>query len=346
VDNTGPNPGSVNSPESRALTPNVNFGVGNVNPHIAGYPIASSSGRGPSPCDGTSIKPEVAAPGTQIYSSLPNNNYGSLTGTSMACPHTSGAVALLRQVNPDLTVDEIKTALMATALDRGAVGEDNDYGWGIIDIAAAAASVAPPLPANPPENLQASVAEDEVTLTWEEPREVSPENQLRSYLIYRAPSGEPFPGVPLAELRAIFSPPVYVDHDVPPGLWHYVVTAEYENGESGPSNEVEVETLAPSSVGLVRAADGLSLLVGPNPLVESTIIRFRSRGLGPVTLSVFDSGGRKLRTLVSGAAVPAGESAAAWDARDDAGRQVPSGVYFVRLEEAEHELQRAVTVLR
>lgn len=137
VDNAGPSPGSVNSPESRAETPTKNFAVGNVNPHNPELPIASNSGRGPSPCDGTSIKPEVTAPGQQIYSCLTGNRYGTKSGASMAAPHVSGVVALLRQVNPDLTPDQIKEILMTTAYDRGDAGEDNTYGWGVIDAQAA-----------------------------------------------------------------------------------------------------------------------------------------------------------------------------------------------------------------
>ncbi|MFQ5906938.1 MAG: S8 family serine peptidase, partial [bacterium] len=63
-----------------------------------------------------------------------NGEYLNLSGTSMAAPHVAGAVAILRQFNPEATVEEIKTALMFTARDLGPTGEDNTYGWGLIDI--------------------------------------------------------------------------------------------------------------------------------------------------------------------------------------------------------------------
>ncbi len=246
VDNTGPSPMSVNSPESRAASATANWGVGNVNPHQPGYPITASSGRGPSPCDSVSIKPEVTAPGTQILSTFPNNSYGSLTGTSMACPHTSGAVAILRQVNPDLTVEEVKTALMATAVDKGTAGEDNDYGWGIIDIGAAVSYVQASLPLLPPQDLAHQARGQTVSLTWGPPSKIYAANPLLGYRIYRAPIGEEFPLAPIAEL-GLSPSPQFDDPDLPYGDYKYVVTAFYPLGESGPTNQVVAALLAPPS---------------------------------------------------------------------------------------------------
>ncbi len=247
VDNTGPSPMSVNSPESRAASPTVNWGVGNVNPHLPGYPIANSSGRGPSPCDSLSIKPEVTAPGTQILSTLPNNSYGTLTGTSMACPHTSGAVAILRQVNPDLTVEEVKTALMATAVDKGTQGEDNDYGWGIIDIGAAVAYVEASLPLLPPTDLTEGISGQTVSLAWAPPAKIYAANPIQAYRVYRAPAGGQFPITPIAEIPQAERTLQYDDANLPYGDYRYVVTAVYALGESGPSNESLARLLAPPS---------------------------------------------------------------------------------------------------
>jgi subtilisin family serine protease len=58
---------------------------------------------------------DIAAPGSSIYSTLPGNAYGSLSGTSMATPHVAGAAALYASANPNATAAQIKAAILATA---------------------------------------------------------------------------------------------------------------------------------------------------------------------------------------------------------------------------------------
>ncbi len=133
--NEGPYPQTHRSPANICNTTTVNFSVGAVDCENYGwpYPIASFSSRGPSDCDGVTIKPEVSGPGVYVYSSYPGGSYVRMSGTSMAGPHIAGVVALMRQANPNADVHTIKTVMMETARDLGPAGEDNDYGWGVID---------------------------------------------------------------------------------------------------------------------------------------------------------------------------------------------------------------------
>jgi len=133
------------------------FAIGNSGPapRTTGYPgnypesfatgatddqdvIADFSSRGPATYDGRDwIRPDVSAPGVQVYSSIPGGQWAAYDGTSMSSPHTAGVVALMLQANPGLTVDEIKQVLETTAKDLGTPGKDNDYGSGRIDAYAA-----------------------------------------------------------------------------------------------------------------------------------------------------------------------------------------------------------------
>jgi len=135
--NEGSGSATLRTPGDRADSPYNAFAVGSVDAtnYSFPYPISDFSSRGPG-CNGQ-IKPEVVAPGDDVRSSVPGNSYSTLSGTSMASPHVTGAIAILRQVNPDLDVDTMKEILLSTAVDLGAAGEDNDYGMGIIDLEAA-----------------------------------------------------------------------------------------------------------------------------------------------------------------------------------------------------------------
>lgn len=134
--NEGPGPSSHRSPANIAIDTVTFFSVGAVNANSfpnAPYPIVGFSSRGPSDCDGITIKPEVLAPGENVYSCMPGGSFGEMSGTSMAGPHVAGVVALMREANPNADVREIKSVLMQTAIDYDAVGEDNNAGHGFID---------------------------------------------------------------------------------------------------------------------------------------------------------------------------------------------------------------------
>jgi subtilisin family serine protease len=132
--NEGPDPSSIRIPADRISSPTNSFSVGAIDALSFGHPVAHFSSRGPSGCDNQTIKPELCAPGVSIYSCYKDGEYRLMSGTSMAAPFVSAAVAILRQYNPDATVEQIKQALLESCADLGPEGEDNSYGHGLINI--------------------------------------------------------------------------------------------------------------------------------------------------------------------------------------------------------------------
>jgi serine protease AprX len=119
--------------------------------------IAGFSSRGPVTIDGSGrIKPDITAPGTGTRScdNSADNAYTTASGTSMATPHISGAVALLWSANPALQndIDTTETTLnnsahfISSTLCGTAGPPNNVYGWGRVDILAAVQGGGTPSP--------------------------------------------------------------------------------------------------------------------------------------------------------------------------------------------------------
>jgi hypothetical protein len=80
----------------------------------------------------------------------------------------------------------------------------------------------------------------------------------------------------------------------------------------------------------VRLGPGFRL-VGPNPFRETVQVELTLANAARASLRVHDAAGRLVRTLLSGE-IPQGGRVFSWDGRDDSGRTVPAGIYFVRVE--------------
>jgi subtilisin family serine protease len=86
---------------------------------------------------------DIAAPGASITSTYADGGYYSMSGTSMATPHVVGLAALVRSYHPEFSVDEVESAIELTALDLGAPGRDDTFGYGRIRVDQALAWVPP-----------------------------------------------------------------------------------------------------------------------------------------------------------------------------------------------------------
>jgi subtilisin family serine protease len=79
-------------------------------------------------------KPDIMAPGSEVYSAFPDGKWMSMSGTSMATPHIAGVLALMLQVAPDLAISDMIEILNTSTLDKGKKGRDNAYGFGLIQV--------------------------------------------------------------------------------------------------------------------------------------------------------------------------------------------------------------------
>lgn len=123
---------------------------------------------------------EISGPGVSVNSTWTGGGYRSISGTSMATPHVSGVAALVWRHYPQCSATQIRSALNATAEDRGSSGRDNSYGWGIVKAKAAYDYLAggcdgggtPPPPPPPPGDGALTNGEAETNISGAQGSEV------------------------------------------------------------------------------------------------------------------------------------------------------------------------------
>jgi bacillopeptidase F len=142
IGNSGPIPGTAGTPGNFPIA----IGVGATN---SSDDIASFSSRGPAPDtfpwnntiywyrpDWDLIKPDISAPGVSIRVPAPGGGYQLVNGTSFSAAHAVGAVLILCEANPNLSIREIYNLLLDYADEppQGAPYPNNNYGWGRLNI--------------------------------------------------------------------------------------------------------------------------------------------------------------------------------------------------------------------
>jgi hypothetical protein len=166
------------------------------------------------------------------------------------------------------------------------------------------------------------------------------EADLAGYRLYRGNSAGFIPGP--GNLIAA-EPDTGFDDVGAAGSYYKLSAVDIHDNESpfallGPGSTTDVGG-APLSHALAFAAPR------PNPARARTVLSFALPVGGAATLAVYDMVGRRVRTVSSGR-MEAGEHSLAFDLRDDDGRQIPSGLYFVRLEAAGRALVRRLAILK
>jgi subtilisin family serine protease len=96
----------------------------------------------------------LAAPGTQVLVAIPDGGYEISSGTSYSAAEVSGIVALMLQRKPNLTPDQVRSVLRATAKDLGPKGPDVMFGAGLADAYRALTAETAPLTAVRPRPIE------------------------------------------------------------------------------------------------------------------------------------------------------------------------------------------------
>lgn len=314
--------------------------------------LAGFSSTGPT-ADGR-IKPEVVAQGVSVVCASPvtTNGYVAVSGTSLSTPLTAGVAALILSAHPWLTPAEVREAMIATAVhvddgtSKSVSYPNNFYGYGLVDALEAVLYHGPAFSSTP------LVVERETSLdVYTTILSKTPLNPDSVLVWYQGRPGGAFqqltmnptanPGQFMATIPrssdagyprgyiSAFSPGVGTRRspfNAPDSLFTF--SQDQDTGGAGP---------VVSSFNLLQNY--------PNPFNAGTTIAFDAPYDGPTHLSVYNLLGQRVVALFTGEAVQ-GRNNFFWDARDDAGIRVPSGVYIYQLISPQGVQSRRMMILK
>jgi type VII secretion-associated serine protease mycosin len=134
-----------------------------------------------------STKIQICAPGVDITTAQPENEYVDSSGTSPATAIVSGAAALVRAKFPRISAAEVIHRITATADDIGPVGRDDECGFGELNIVKALTADVPPLDAAPSPTTTTSPpttpTPDKPTASPDKPTKTSPFGWVAGILV-------------------------------------------------------------------------------------------------------------------------------------------------------------------
>lgn len=170
----------------------------------------------------------------------------------------------------------------------------------------------------PPQNLAGYGLDDgSINLDWDLPVTDYTVNAIH---VFRD-------GVEIAELSDNLLS--YTDFPTPNQTYEYYVKAEYSHGLSAASNSVSVySSVANDDESLVPAGQ-IKLSSSPNPFSRNTSLQLELNKATQLSVQIYNLKGQLVRNLYKGILNP-GSQNLGWDGRDEQGKALPAGIYFVR----------------
>ena len=206
---------------------------------------------------------------------------------------------------------------------------------------------------DPPIDLTYTVIENDVTLEWNHPNGIvstrrnrankgsTREATLIGFNIYKNDE----------QIDSIDDPSImtYTDTDLEPGTYEYYITAQFEEGESDPSNSVNVEIVTAGEDESSFTNNLLSCY--PNPFnlkskdTDATTIDFTLKNRNRVLLEIYNIRGKKVKTLAN-REFNRGNSSIIWKGENSEGKEVGSGVYFYRMETKNYQSIKKLLIVK
>lgn len=280
--------------------------------------VASFSSMGPT-YDGR-IKPDVCALGVSVFgaSTSSKNSYVYASGTSLSCPIVAGIAALILSTHPELNSFEVRDAIRNTA--SRSESPDNDYGWGIVN-GLSACLYHGPIISNFPEITQ-SVDGYEISIY------AMSRSGIKEVFIMANNQKVPMKLISENKYSATLN-------TLPSTFSIFVV--DNENKTNFLTKYLDTEP--PKSFYLSQNF--------PNPFNTSTVFLLDLPEPSYINISIYNLLGQKVKTLIDRYfPQPVKGFRIMWDGSDDHGINLPSGVYFCKLETPKYRTVRKVVLMR
>jgi hypothetical protein len=277
----------------------------------------------PGPTSDGQIKPDICARGTGVTTVTLLGGYThNFGGTSAAAPLSAGAIALLLEMHPDWGPMDVRSVLWATGQHlEGLTYPNNDYGYGVIDAAAASGITPPTALAISVDSLHFTAVEDS---TNPDPRTIEiaaggPDvlewsaTTSSNWLTVEPSSGTTPDSVIVAVDILLLESGIYLDLDT-------IVIVSDSAANSPQLVEVRLD--------LAHAPGEFpdEIIAYPNPFPKRVWFKFPHESDGGESFHVFTVDGSKVYEEW----LPKGENFCTWEGINDAGAVVSDGMYLVK----------------
>ncbi|HDN85378.1 MAG TPA: T9SS type A sorting domain-containing protein, partial [Candidatus Aerophobetes bacterium] len=260
-------------------------------------------------------------------------------GTSMATPHVTGIIALMLS-HGATRIENIRTILHSTAEDLGSPGYDTEYGYGLVDAAAALSSVYSPdlIITNITSTPNPSLSGQQVQVTVEFKNQGNADAGEFRIDLYKDRDTKPTKGE-TGDTTSLISSltkgatgsttfTYTYNSSGTKKIWaqidtnDYVTESDEDNNIYGPYDQ---EVTLPPSQNLTLT----EVYIYPNPTDDIANIHFKLGKDADVTIRIYTISGELVKTLVDNKSYPAGSCTEVWQLNNSKGERVARGVYIL-----------------